>query len=190
MRIKGKYIRNGEDITEAEIELTPEELADQLPEGYQLCKMGKYFVEPQPPKECKPEVKFGNTCPECHLQYGICRCKPECKPENSFDMKVEADDKGKIKYPFYIGITKITDLGIYEIYGHKWWILRSKDEPKFERIDELDLKDLWATKLEREGILVVTKENDSIGKLVDKINELCKVVNGIKAVNEVRGCQE
>lgn len=85
--------------------------------------------------------KIDAECPKCHLQNVIfdfhkppmnCQyCGADLKfklaeeAEESYTIQALADTEGNLLYPFFIGIEKITQFGIYKVYGKKWWVIRA-----------------------------------------------------------------
>lgn len=48
--------------------------------------------------------------------------------KNDYDIKVLVDKENNLIQPIYIGAQKITHLGLYKVYGERWWVVKA-DEP-------------------------------------------------------------
>ena len=162
MKIQGKIvnlkgIEHGgiNDRAEAIIELSPQELREQLTakelQGLlqsQYLSEGKIhnFLDNWNNKKYEETKSYPiepSDIPElASVLANKIPAKEDKKPQD-IEIFVSADMQGKLTTPIYIGITEITHLGLYEFYGKRWWItetgrLKSPQANK-EPIGELEL---------------------------------------------------
>lgn len=115
-------------VIETQIQQFASALAGKIPKPQEYCECGEKSYPTKINYSASGTAEFG--CGICGKQF-----KPLPEPE-SYDIKVMADEHGKLTTPIYIGIEKIEYLGIYEVYGKKWWVVKADDkEPEIEELE-------------------------------------------------------
>ena len=99
--------------------------------------------------------------------------KEKSKPQ-TFDIQVLANEEGTLISPIYIGIQKITQLGVYKIYGVRWWVIRFCPSPS-EQVklpERLDFDKLNIVRIDPEKRRFVQELQITLNKIRNKLNEL------------------